>query len=146
MKIVAPDDVAIVAFSGANFWTQSSTVGLPPALSAVYPVGDEYFVMNKDTMEIVKSAHIYTTTIPRKAGPDIERTAFLSGDYADISGIIWSRRTIGNFLGRKDDFVYVHNASSNRPLNPKWTGWWKEYVVHKTADEYLVESLLRDEG
>lgn len=144
MKIVSPDDVAIIAFSGANFWMQSSTIGLPPALSAVYPVGDEYFVVAKDTFEIVKSGYHYTTKIPRKGGPDIARTAFLSDDYADISGLVWSRRTLGSFVGRKDDFVYVHNVSAAKPLATKWTPWAEEYLVHKTEDEYQIEPIIRE--
>jgi hypothetical protein len=145
-KIVAPEDVAIIAFSGANFWAQSSTVGLPAALSAVYPVGDEYFVMNKETFEVVKSGHALSTTIPRKGGPDIDRTAFLSGDYAEFGGLMWSRRTIGSFLGRKDDFVYVHNASASQSLPTKWTAWCEEYPVRKSEDEYRIESIVRDDA
>ena len=40
------------------------------------------------------------------------RTIYFSG----IGGLIWSRRSTGNFLGNTDDLVFVHNQLAKRPL------------------------------
>jgi hypothetical protein len=138
--IVAPDDIAIIAFSGSNFWAQSVTTDIPQAFSAVYPIGSEFAVVDKGTGDVVKTGYEHAPKIPRKGGPDIERTGFLSGDYADIAGIIWSRRTTGNLVG-PNDLAYVHNVTATTPLAPKWGPWATEYLVHKTEDEYQVETL-----
>jgi hypothetical protein len=46
-----------------------------------------------------------------------------------ISGLIWSRRSIGNFLGQPDDFVFVQNQVGSRPVRRTWLKWSEAYVV-----------------
>jgi len=46
---------------------------------------------------------------------------------AGISGLIWSRRAISNFLGQPDDFIFVHNKAAARPIQREWMNWVQEY-------------------
>jgi hypothetical protein len=46
-----------------------------------------------------------------------------------ISGLIWSRRCIGNFLGQPDDFVYVQCQIGARPIRRTWLRWSEAYFV-----------------
>ncbi|GAA0588643.1 hypothetical protein [Rhizomicrobium electricum] len=142
--IISAEDVSVVAFSGANFWAQSATGGIPHALSAVYPIGEEYMIVNGDTFEVIESKYALSTKIPRKGGPDIARTAFLSGEYPELGGLIWSRRTIGNFVGQGCDFVYAHNATAQTKLDAKWARWSREFLIHTTKDEYVLEELTQE--
>jgi len=48
--------------------------------------------------------------------------------FAGISGLISSRRAIGNFLGPPDDFIFVHNQAAERPIRRKWIKWVEEYL------------------
>ena len=42
--------------------------------------------------------------------------AFQNRILSGIDGLIWSRRSTGNFLGNTDDLVFVHNQLAKRPL------------------------------
>jgi hypothetical protein len=60
-------------------------------------------------------------------GDPILRTAFQDERFTDISGLIWSRRSPGNFLGQADDLVYVHNQVARKPIPRKWARWAEEF-------------------
>jgi hypothetical protein len=41
--------------------------------------------------------------------------------------LIWPRRSIGNFLGQPDDFIFVHNQAAARPIQREWMNWVEEF-------------------
>jgi hypothetical protein len=94
------NDSYIVAISACQFALEAAGEGLPHAVSAVYPFGDEFIEFNRQTLEVVRLAHGYSSHIERAGKRDdpILRTAFQDQRFADISGLIWSRRSTGNFL------------------------------------------------
>jgi hypothetical protein len=56
--------------------------------------------------------------------PDaVPRTAFQNDYFSDIDGLIWSRRSIGYFLGNADDLVLVPNQLAKRPVPGRWLNW-----------------------
>jgi hypothetical protein len=128
--IVGENDSCIVAVSAGQFPLQAIESGLPPAVTAVYPFDAEEFVMDVNTLAVLNHRHRYSGGIKRVATPDdpIPRSAFQDEQYADISGLIYSRRSIGNFLGQAHDFVYVHNAVARKPIPRAWIRWFEEYV------------------
>jgi hypothetical protein len=107
---------------------------LSHAVKAVYPFGEEFIELNRRTFEVVGFGHRYSDQIKRAKKKDdpILRTAFQDERFADISGLIWSRRSIGNFLGQPDDLVYVHNQVARKPIPRKWARWAEEFY---TMDE-----------
>jgi hypothetical protein len=77
----------------------------------------------------MRLGHRYSEQIMRakeKSDP-ILRTAFQDERFADISGLIWSRRSTGSFLGQADDLVYVHNQLARKPIPRKWMRWAEEF-------------------
>jgi hypothetical protein len=105
------------------------TGGLPYAVSAVYPFGEQEFTIDRETAKVVKSDFTLSESIERKAKPEepIPRTAFQSEEFKDISGIVWSRSSIGNFSRIHHDLTYVHNQRATRPIPRGWLRWREEY-------------------
>jgi hypothetical protein len=132
--IVGDNDSCIVAISAAQFALEAAGEGLSHAVKAVYPFGEEFIELNRRTFEVVGFGHRYSDQINRAKKKDdpILRTAFQDERFADISGLIWSRRSIGNFLGQPDDLVYVHNQVARKPIPRKWARWAEEFY---TMDE-----------
>jgi len=82
--------------------------------------------------EFVSLGHEYSGEIERakregKKPEAISRTAFQHEYFAGIDGLIWSRRSTGNFLGNADDLIFVHNQLAKRPLAKRWLNWVEEY-------------------
>jgi hypothetical protein len=127
--IIGEKDSRIVAISAGQFSFQAVTGGLPYAVSAVYPFGEQEFTIDRKTAQVVKSEFTLSDTIERKAKPEepIPRTAFQGEEFKDISGIIWSRSSIGNFSTVQRDLSYIHNQRAARPIPRGWIRWREEY-------------------
>jgi hypothetical protein len=100
-------------------------------VTTVYPFGEEVIAIDPETAEFASLSHKYSGEIDRakKEGKKPEtapRTAFQNEYFAGIDGLIWSRRSTGNFLGNTDDLVYVHNQLAKRPLPKRWMNWQEE--------------------
>jgi hypothetical protein len=128
--IVADKDSCIVAISAGQFALQAVDTGLPQAVTAVYPFGEEHFALDPKAQRIVSFEHDYSPEIRRLDNPknSIKRSAFQHQHFAGVSGMIWSLRSIGNFLGQADDLMYVHNYVARRPVVRRWIEWLEEYV------------------
>jgi hypothetical protein len=127
--IIGDNDSCIVAVSAAQFALEAAGEGLSHAVKAVYPFGEEFIELNPRRFEVVRFGHRYSEQITRAndKGEPILRTAFQDERFADISGLIWSRRSPGNFLGQADDLVYVHNQVARKPIPRKWVRWAEEF-------------------
>ncbi|MCK1735719.1 hypothetical protein IVA79_17635 [Bradyrhizobium sp. 138] len=137
--IISEKDSCIVAISGGQFALQAGTLGLPYVVTAVYPFGDEQIRIVHNTMKVIATQFTFSDIIKRAARPEdpIGRLAFHSDICRDISGIIWSRSSIGNFSTIRHDLVYVHNQRGARPIPRRWARWSEEYYP-------LADALFRD--
>lgn len=138
--LVADEDSCIVAISAGQFALQAIDTGLSHAVTAVYPFGQEYFELNPNDPRVVTRKHEYSAQIRRLANPrePIPRSAFQHPDFAGISGVIWSRRSIGNFLGQPDDFMYIHNHAADRPIPRRWFRWLSEFFPNAEGTTLAV--------
>jgi hypothetical protein len=125
--IVGENDSCIVAISAGQFALQAAGAGLPHAVTAAYPFGDEYFVIDPRTHKAVDRRFLHSGEIKRVDDDPISRSAFQHERFSGVSGLIWSRRSIGNFLGQQDDFVFIHNQVAQKPIPRKWIRWPEEY-------------------
>jgi hypothetical protein len=92
-----------------------------------YPFGAEQNIVDPKANAIVDRQYEFSPDIKRDGKDAIPRSAFQNELFAGISGLIWSRRSIGNFLGQPDDFMFVHNLAATRPIPRKWMNWIEEY-------------------
>ncbi|WP_407114271.1 hypothetical protein [Bradyrhizobium sp. LMG 9283] len=127
----------MVAISGGQFALQAGTLGLPYAVTAVYPFGNEQITIDRNTMKVIATQFTFSDVIKRAAKSEdpIGRLAFHSDIYRDISGIIWLRSSIGNVSTIRHDLVYVQRGA--RPLPRRRARWSEEYYP-------LADALLRD--
>jgi hypothetical protein len=133
--IIGPKDSCIVAIAASQFALEAdveSGAGLPLPVTTAFPFGDEVVTIDLETTEFASLSHKYSGEIKRaekegKKPAAVPRTAFQNEYFAGIDGLIWSRRSTGNFLGNTNDLVYVHNQLAKRPLPRRWMDWQEEY-------------------
>ncbi len=125
--VVAETDSCVIAITAGKFALQAVDFGLPHAVTAVYPFGAEQNIVDPEALAIVDRQYEFSADIKREGKDPIPRSAFQNELFAGISGLIWSRRSIGNFLGQRDDFMFVHNQAAARPIRRKWMNWVEEY-------------------
>lgn len=124
---IAETDSCVIAITGGKFALQATAFRLPYPVTAVYPFGAEHNIVDPKGLAIVDRQYEFSPDIIREGKDPIPRTAFQNELFAGISGLIWSRRSIGNFLGQPDDFMFVHNLAAARPIPRKWMNWVEEY-------------------
>ncbi len=129
--IIAEINSCIIAISAGRFPLQAIHFGLPPAVTAVYPFGEEHHTFDPNSRRFSR-VFDFSPEIPRRRGDAIARRAFQDAGNAGISGLIWSLRSIGNFLGQPDDFTYVQCQVGARPVPRRWIKWAEAYF---TIDE-----------
>jgi hypothetical protein len=139
--IIGERDSCIVAISAGQFALQAIHGGLPPPVTSVYPFGQEqaYFNSNARTFN---SVFDFAPQIRRVGGQAVDRTAFQDPENALISGLIWSHRSIGNFLARPDDFVFVQNQVGLRPIRRIWLKWSQAYFVVNNGQQLWATKSL----
>lgn len=126
--IIAERDSCIVAISAGQFALQAVHSGLPPPVTSVYPFGREQANFDPQARSF-NSVFDFAPQIRRGGGQAVDRTAFQDPENALISGLVWSRRSIGNFLGQPDDFVFVQNQVASRPVRRMWLKWSEAFFV-----------------
>lgn len=132
--IIGEKDSCIVAVSAGQFSLQAAGEFLPHVISAVYPIGEEITTLDPKIGKI-RTRYAYSAEIERTKGTkpedpsreNVVRTAFRNDDYKSISGLIWSLRSIGNFMGQPHDLLYLHNQAAERPIPQHWFRWADEY-------------------
>jgi hypothetical protein len=85
-----------------------------------FPFGEEVITIDPDTADFASLGHKYSGEIERaekngKKPEAVPRTAFQNDYFSGIDGLIWSRRSTGNFLGNTDDLVFIHNQLRQAP-------------------------------
>ncbi|MEQ1802610.1 MAG: hypothetical protein ABL989_11860 [Gammaproteobacteria bacterium] len=140
--VIAPNDICLIAIGAAHFALQAGGPGFPLALSSVYPIGDEYLTVNAETLEVVGRGFHRSETIPRK-GEAIPRSAFLDPLFAPISGLIWSRMSIGNMSRTQRPLSLIHNRTATCPLPQRWGVWDREFVASENESGLELVDILR---
>jgi hypothetical protein len=134
--VIGENDVCLIAVGGGRFGLQAGGPGFPLALSAVYPIGDQFARINRENGEIVGHGYHHAEEIER-AGGNIPRSAFLSPQFAGVSGLIWSRASIGNMVRAVRPLSLIHNYAARNRMPQRWGCWDKEYPLG-SARAYAV--------
>ena len=66
--IIGEIDSCIVAVSACRFALEAAGAGMPHAVTAVYPFGDEFAVLDPETAEVSSFGHTYSAEIKRARG------------------------------------------------------------------------------
>jgi hypothetical protein len=76
----------------------------------------------------------------------VARTAFRSDDDKSISGLIWSLRSIGNFMGQSHDLLHLHNQAAERPIRRCWFKWAELLKRRSNTTNPKAEPSATEEG
>ena len=111
------------------------------AVSAVFPIGNEYVRLDRETLDVVEQGHQYSPEIERAKGA-IPRTAFMDEQFSQVAGLIWSRVSIGNMSREARPLSYIHNPMATNPLAQRWGVWDREYHAEEGKEEWSISDIL----
>jgi hypothetical protein len=109
-------------------------------------LGNQYATFDRDTFTQVDTGYLPSESIERTDDTTIPRYAFLHESFSHVSGLIWSRRSIGSFVGRHHDFVFVHNVTAQNPLSTRWFSWSEEDLVKEIENERCELTIVRSDS
>ena len=138
---IGPEDSRIIAISASRFGVYVADQPLPLIMTTLFPIGDAYITIDRETGNVVDEGFHPAPFIDRERNP-IPRTAFLDERFADISGVIWSRVGLGNLSRRSRPLTYVHNPLAQVPLATSWGVWDREFVITPRGDEREANDIL----
>ena len=110
-------------------------------MSSLFPIGDAYITIDRETGELVDQGFHHAPEIARQGVP-IPRTAFLNDSFADVSGVLWSRVSLGNLSRKVRPLTYVHNPLAKHPLPTRWGVWDREYVTTLDGENWAATDIL----
>jgi hypothetical protein len=140
--VVTEGDRCVIAVSSAALWPHVEGVGLPRILSAVFPIGNERVVVDRRTFAVVGADHEYRGEVFRVGGAEIPTTAFLSPEYAVISGLIHdSARPTGWRQQGNARFVSANNPIATARLLPGYFGLGEEYCSASDGDGFSLHRI-----
>lgn len=139
--VISPEDVRIIAISASRFGIYVSEHPLPLIMTTLFPIGDAFLSINRDTGDVIEEGFHAAPFILREVEP-IPRTAFLDERFADISGVIWSRIGVGNLSRQVRPITYVHNPLAQAPLPVSWGVWDREFVTTRKNDGWESTDIL----
>jgi hypothetical protein len=138
--VIGPEDVRLVAIGAGRFGLYVREYPMPLILSAVFPIGDEFVTISKQTGAVIDQGFEPSFEIARSGSTAVPRTAFLDEQFAPISGIIWSRIAIGNMSRNERPLTLVHNPLAAIKMPQLWGAWDREFVTkddHWSATDIL---------
>lgn len=139
--VIVPEDTRIIAISASRFGVYVAEQPLPLIMTTLFPIGDAYITIDRETGNVVEEGFHPAPFIDRERNP-IPRTAFLDERFADISGVIWSRVGLGNLSRKTRPLTYVNNPLAQVPLATNWGVWDREFVITPRGDEWEANDIL----
>ena len=87
--VVAEGDCTVIALSSGAHWPFIEAPEHPRILSVLFPIGNEHWIIERATDEVVRVEHDYRGEVVRSNGSAVPMTAFDTPGSADVSGLIY---------------------------------------------------------
>jgi hypothetical protein len=144
--VIDATDLCLIAIGAGRFGIYAQGLGFPLALSAVFPIGSEFVCVDRDTLEIVRRGFRSSGEIERTGADNVPRTAFLDPTFSHVSGLLWSRASIGNMSRAMRPLSFIHNplCRDYKRLPQKWGAWDREFVAAQTGHEWTATDILAE--
>jgi hypothetical protein len=122
-------DPYVIAVNGGGIPYGRLEKTLPHIVSAVFPFGDEYVTLDRDSLEVTGAGYRYAPTVAKERGAEVRMDAFISEEFVGISAILYSTADALNHpVGRlADSFILVHNPLAANPLPRRSLPCRREY-------------------
>ncbi len=135
---VGASEPYIVAINGGAIDDADLEIGLPDVVRAVLPIDEPVYRVPIDSDEPPRTEWPYRDSVAKAGGASVATTAFLSGEYAAISAVLFHPRGVWNIDNlRGDSMVLIHNPYARNRLPMGTLAFGREYWVS------LDDSLLR---
>lgn len=138
---IGPDEVRLIAINAGRFGVIVPEEPLPLVMSAVFPLGPQYLTIDRDSGDVVDEGFQFSPSIAR-TGDSIPRTAFLDERFDHVSGLLWSRTSIGSLGQPSRPLTLVHNPLAKQPMAPRWGVWDREFITSRQNDHWLSTDVL----
>ncbi|MGV2981967.1 hypothetical protein ACERNI_17500 [Camelimonas sp. ID_303_24] len=141
--VIGADEVRLIAISASRFGVYVPEKP-PLIMSSLFPIGDAYVTVDRATGDVVEEGYHASTEIARQ-GPPVDRSAFLNPRFKDVSGVLWSRVSLGNLSRKIRPLTYVHNPLAAHPLPQRWGVWDREFVTVIDGEDWEAKDILAPE-
>jgi hypothetical protein len=128
--IVGSSDPCVIAINAALLPAVHLERSVPRIIRALLGVGDEVFVINTSTREVVERTHARQPTVAKRSGSQVSQEMFLDGSHAHVSACLYSAVEICNRPNPHGcEFVVLHNPAALNPLPRGTIQCGREYWV-----------------
>lgn len=134
--IIAEGDCTVIALSSGAHWPFIEAPEHPRIFSVLFPIGDERWIIDRATDQVVRVEHDYRGEVVRANGSAIAMTAFNTPASADVSGLIYDFSRAQGI--RQQDFARfytIENPFAAEPLPRDYLPLGYAYRVEEQGGE-----------
>lgn len=145
---VLQDDALVVAINPRRLgWEYADTVP-PRILQAAFQVGNAYAVINRESMELVRTGYHVRDAITKAAGATVDTGVFQIEEFSALSGLLCSRvDAVNRSVTLGGDFQLVPNPHARTPLPDELRLDGTFFRIEKSRDGYeVIPEPSEDEG
>lgn len=128
--ICEPNEPYIIAMHGKKLDFRMHNDDLPDIMRALYGMGNQEFIVDKETDRIVGSHYTEQLVVPKKTDngqtKEIPSACFVNENYRNISGVLFSRDWY-RFGTPDPTSCYVQNLDAFHPANISFASFAQEY-------------------
>lgn len=140
--IISNNEPYVIAINGCQIPKARLDDNLPRIVRSVFPIGDEYLTIDRQTGSVKGSGFIFRPSIKKISGSDIPTDLFLREEFAQISAIIFSCSDCCNRPTKGNDWVVVHNPLAINPICAGLFPCFNEYQVTENGEgEYILNNI-----
>jgi hypothetical protein len=141
--VIAEGDCTVIALSSGAHWPFIEAPEHPRILSVLFPLGDERWIIDCATDQVVRVEHDHRDEVVRSNGRAIAMTAFDTPASADVSGLIYDfSRAQGVRQQDFGRFYTIENPYAVEPLPRDYLALGYAYAVDEEGGE---RTLVRTE-
>jgi hypothetical protein len=145
--IIKEFDPYIIAINGRSLPFSRFEPPIPRILQALFPFGDPFVTIDRNTLQQIGSGYSYRAKIEKKSGAPVSTTVFLDPKCNRISAVlfcnsnVWNRPPSDAEVGL--DFTLIHNPMATRNAIPyHWLKCGRECWVfdnHVVINDWFKE-------
>jgi hypothetical protein len=65
-------------------------------------------------------------------------------EFSHVSGLIWSRVSIGNMSRKVRPLSFIHNPLCSNEMPQRWGVWDREFVTTRDGDAWTTSDILSE--
>lgn len=115
--IMDEKDAYVIAMNPFPLTFRWAEPEMPRFLKALYPLGPLQFIIDKRTVELVETRHVFRDHVVKTSGTTVPTTTFLDQQFVGISAVLHS---YANACMKPDllglDFLIAHNPLATQPV------------------------------